>query len=180
MTKESPERYDGIAQALHWIMALAMIGLWLLGHSFEFVPKGPLRSEVIGLHKAVGVIVLVLAVARLSWRLARPQPSLPATMIGLERLVAKLGHVALYLMMFGLPVDGVLMSQSGDHQVSVFGLVLPVLVDKNDALNGLLKQGHEFLGWTLAVILIGHVAAALRHHLVLKDDVLLRMLPRRG
>lgn len=177
MTTTTIDRYDPVAKTLHWGMAAAIMALWVVGHMIDALPKGSMRSEVVGLHKAIGVVVLVLAVGRLAWRIARPQPALPPHMPPLEQLLAKLGHVGLYVLMIAIPVDGILMSQSAGYGVVVFGLGLPELVAKNDGLRELFKAGHEMLGWALAVVLAGHVAAALRHHLIVKDDVLRRMLP---
>ncbi|KIL97119.1 Cytochrome B561 [Paramagnetospirillum magnetotacticum MS-1] len=179
MNVTAPARYDAVAKSLHWVMAAGILALWVVGHMIDVIPKGPQRSEVIGLHKAIGCIMLVLAVARLAWRLAKPQPALPPSMSPAERMLAWAGHVALYLMMVLIPVDGILMSQTAGRDVSVFGLVLPKLLAKNEALNGVFKEGHEVLGWVLAVILIGHIAAALRHRFILKDDIMARMLPGR-
>ncbi|MBI3447020.1 MAG: cytochrome b [Magnetospirillum sp.] len=179
MTRAHSDRYDVVARILHWGMAAGILALWVVGHMIDAIPKGPARTEVVGLHKAIGVIMLVLAVGRLAWRLTRPAPPLPLSMPPLERLVAHAGHVALYGLMLLIPVDGILMSQSSGRDVSVFGLVLPVLVAKNDALKEIFKGGHEMLGWVLAALLIGHIAAALRHRFLLKDDIMARMLPGR-
>lgn len=179
MTEVVPARYDSVARVLHWVMAVAILALWVIGHMIDALPKGPVRSEVIGLHKGIGVILLVMAVARLAWRVARPQPALPVSMPAMERLIASAGHVGLYLLMVLIPLDGILLSQSAGREVSVFGLVLPVLVGKDDALKDVLKGGHVALGWILAVVLAGHVAAALRHRFILKDDIMARMLPGR-
>lgn len=173
------DRYDTVAMALHWLMALGIIALWLAGHLVELLPKGPARSEVIGVHKAVGVIILVLAVARLAWRFSHRQPALPDSMPPIERLLAHAGHLALYLLMIAIPLDGIVMSQGGGHPVAVFGLTLPTLVDKNDIVRGIFKEGHELLGWVLAVVVAGHVAAALRHRVILRDGIMERMLPKR-
>lgn len=174
----TPACYDPVAKGLHWLMALLVIGLWSVGLVMDDLPKGDVRSQVIGLHKAMGVVVLVLAMARLGWRLGHPAPELPATMPALERLAAKLGHWALYGLMIALPVDGILLSQAGGRVVNVFGVVLPTVLDKNEALKEIFETAHEAMGWLLAVVIAVHVAAALRHHFMLKDDVLTRMLPR--
>lgn len=179
MTTTASVHYDPVARVLHWGMAAAIMALWVIGHMTDTLPKGSMRSEVIGLHKTIGVIVLVLAVGRLAWRVARPQPSLPSSMPSVEQLLAKLGHVALYVLMLAIPVDGILMSQAAGRDVSVFGLTLPVLLAKNEGLRDIFKAGHGLFGWALAVVLAGHVAAALRHHLILKDEVLSRMLSGR-
>lgn len=175
-----PTQYDSVAKGLHWLMAVLIIGLWCVGLTMEEMPKGDLRSQIIGLHKAFGVVVLALVVVRLAWRASHAAPELPAAMPSLERLGAKLGHLALYGLMIALPVDGILMSQAGGRAVNVFGLVLPTLVEKNEEMKHFYGEGHELMAWILAVVLVVHVAAALRHHIVLKDDVLRRMLPERG
>ncbi|CAA7612330.1 Cytochrome B561 [Candidatus Terasakiella magnetica] len=174
------DSYDSVAKALHWIMAAVIIILWVVGHLIDAIPKGDFRSNIIGMHKAFGVVIAILAVARLTWRSTRPTPALPATMPPMEQFLAKLGHVALYVLMLAIPLDGVLLSQSGGRAVSVFGLVLPTIVEKSDALKSVFKQGHEVMGWMLALLLVAHVAAALRHHIILKDDILRRMMPGRG
>ena len=179
MSTGREDRYDNVAMALHWLMALGIIALWLAGHMVELLPKGPVRTEVIGVHKSVGVIILVLAVGRLAWRFTHIQPPLPASMPPWERLLAHAGHLGLYLLMVAIPLDGIVMSQGGGHAVSVFGLVLPTFVDKNDMVRSIFKEGHEVLGWILAVVLAGHVLAALRHRFVLHDGIMERMLPRR-
>ncbi|HLO77932.1 MAG TPA: cytochrome b [Magnetospirillum sp.] len=176
----TPTQYDPVAKTLHWLMAALIIGLWCVGLSLDELPKGDLRSQIIGMHKAFGVLVVVLAVVRLAWRATHAAPALPRTMPALEVLGAKLGHLALYGLMFALPIDGVLMSQAAGREVNVFGLVLPTMLEKNDGLKHLFGEGHEILAWTLAVVLLVHVAAAIRHHVMLKDDVLSRMLPGRG
>ncbi|MGE5476383.1 MAG: cytochrome b [Bacteroidales bacterium] len=176
----SPAQYDSVAKSLHWLMALLIIGLWCVGLVMEDMPKGDLRSQIIGMHKAFGVIVVVLAVVRLAWRATHAAPALPSVMPGWEQLAAKLGHLALYGLMFALPIDGILMSQSGGRDVNVFGFVLPTLVQKNDEMKHFFGEGHELMAWVLAAVLVVHVVAAVRHHVVLKDDVLRRMLPGRG
>lgn len=176
----SSSRYDPVAKSLHWLMAVLIIGLWGVGLGMEELPKGDLRSQIIGLHKALGVVVLALVVVRLAWRATHSAPPLPATMPAWEQLGAKLGHLALYGLMIAIPAAGILMSQSAGRDVNVFGWIVPTLVEKSDDLKEVFGEAHETLAWLLAVVLVVHVVAALRHHFMLKDDVLRRMLPRRG
>lgn len=176
----SSSRYDPVAKSLHWLMAVLIIGLWGVGLGMEELPKGDLRSQIIGLHKALGVVVLALVVVRLAWRATHSAPPLPATMPAWEQLGAKLGHLALYGLMIAIPAAGILMSQSAGRDVNVFGWIVPTLVEKSDDLKEVFGEAHETLAWLLAVVLVVHVVAALRHHFMLKDDVLSRMLPRRG
>lgn len=187
MTGESPvspssSSYDPLAKSLHWLMALLIIGLWSVGLMMEALPKGEFRGQVFGLHKAFGVVVLALALIRLGWRMTRGAPALPKAMTPFERNAARLGHLALYGLMILLPVDGILLSQSAGRAVTVLGWQLPTVIGKHDMLNELFEEAHGAMAWMLAAVVAVHAAAALRHHLVLKDDVLRRMLPqvRRG
>ncbi|MDO8605855.1 MAG: cytochrome b [Phaeospirillum sp.] len=180
MTATAPERYDPVARALHWGMAAAIMAIWVVGHMIDALPKGAMRTEVVGLHKSIGVVMLALVLGRLAWRVARPQPPLPNSMPMRERLTAQLGHITLYILMLAIPIDGILMSQSAGREVAVFGLALPTMVAKNDGLREAFKAGHGLLGWVLALVLAGHVVAVLRHHLILKDEILHRMLPGRS
>lgn len=170
-------RYDSVAIALHWLMALLLIGLFGLGLVLDDFPKGDLRGQLFGLHKAFGTLVLVLVTARLAWRLTHAAPALPDSMTGLEATLARLGHLALYALMIVLPLSGIVMSQAGDHPVSMFGWVLPTLVQPNHDLKEAFEEVHGVLAWGLAAVVGLHLLAALRHHFMLKDDVLARMLP---
>lgn len=170
-------RYDSLAMVLHWLMALMLVGLFVLGLVLEDLPKGDLRAQMFGIHKAFGALVLILAVARLAWRFTHPAPTLPDSMPAREVTLARLGHVALYALMLAVPLSGIVMSQAGDREVSMFGLVLPTLVQPNHDLKEVFEEVHGFLAWSLGVVVAGHVLATLRHRFLLKDDVLARMLP---
>lgn len=174
----SPVRYNGVAMALHWLMASLIIALWGLGLILDELPKGDLRSQMFGLHISTGVVILGLTVLRLGWRLIKPAPELPAAMVGVERFIAAAGHVALYALMALLPLVGIGIIETGGRALVVFGTqVLPTLMEKNPDLHDLAEGAHSTLAWILAVLVAGHALAALRHHFLLKDDVLARMLP---
>lgn len=174
-----PEAYPAAIKSLHWLMALLIIGLWVVGQLMGDLPKGDFRAQVYGWHKGLGVVVLALVLLRLTWRLGAGVPTLPATMHGPERLAAHAGHILLYLLMILLPVDGILLSQTGGRAVMLLGWPLPTLIGKNDGLHEMFEIGHAVMGWGLALLLLGHVGAALRHHYILGDAVLVRMLPGR-
>lgn len=173
----APDRHDSVTISIHWLMAALLIGLWAVGLAMDELPKGELRAQVFGLHKSFGVLALALVVVRLSWRLTHRAPTLPATMPNWEQAAAHLGHAVLYGLMIALPLSGAIMSQAGGREVSLFGLVLPTLVQPNHDLKEAFEEVHEILAWILAVIVGGHVLAALRHQLLLADGVLSRMLP---
>jgi cytochrome b561 len=176
MTKPEQDRYDLVTRLLHWGMAAAILLLWGTGHVIDALPKGPLRVGVIVNHKSIGLAMLVLVLGRLAWRLTR-RYRLRDILAPLQRRLALAGHAALYALMVAQPLSGIAMSQAGGHEVSLFGvLALPALIAKDAALQALFKAAHGLLGWGLALVVVGHVAAALYHRFVRRDAILDRML----
>jgi cytochrome b561 len=180
-------RYDGVAMALHWLTALAVLGLLVVGLVMTDLPRGSaLQFVLFQGHKSVGITVLLLTVARLAWRLAHRPPPLPASMPPWERAAAHAGHLGLYLFLLAMPLTGwALVSASPLNIPTVLYGVLPwphlpilaTLADKKPVAAALATT-HGALAWILIALLVVHVGAALRHHVLLKDDVLRRMVPR--
>lgn len=177
----SDRRYGAVALSLHWIVAGLVFAAIAIGAYMTDLPLGPDAIEVYNLHKSLGILILVLMVPRLLWRLVSPAPPLPDSMAGAERLAAKASHLLLYCLLLAQPVIGILHSNAANFPIVVFdSLTLPSLIGPDDALKNLLTTVHGVAGWTILGLVLLHVAAALRHHLVLKDDILRRMLPGRG
>lgn len=143
------------------------------------LPLGIKKIAMLARHKSVGITILMLAVARLGWRLAnREHPPLPDTLKPYERVLAHVTHVGLYVVLFAMPISGWIMSSARNFPVSWFGLFqLPDFVAPNKALYDAMVTTHGTLAVALFVIVTLHVLGALKHHFVLKDDVLRRMLP---
>ena len=169
------EKYNAGARALHWLIAILIVGNIASGLLHE-----PLENvaSLIPAHKAIGMTVLVLSLVRIGWRMAWTAPAYPATMTPIEMLASKLVHLLLYGFMIAMPVSGWIIASGGKYPLSWFGLFdLPKLpVVKDSALAGIGHEFHELGGWVLLILVLGHVAAALRHHFVLKDGILKRML----
>jgi cytochrome b561 len=169
------DRYTKVARALHWAIALLILfNLWL-GFAHDALPKD---WKVMPVHKSVGLTVLALTLVRIGWRLTHPAPPLPARTPAWERLVAQVTHIGFYVLMLALPLTGWIMSSAGDRPLNWFFLfdVPKFGVAKGDAITGISHEGHEILGFVFAALILLHVAAALRHHFILKDGVLRRML----
>jgi cytochrome b561 len=176
--RNTPTRWGHIAQFLHWLIVILIIIQVVLASIAEDLPIGPKKIEVYAWHKSVGITILCLAVLRLLWRRANPTPELPSTLKPYERVLAKVTHVGLYVLLFAQPLTGWMMTSARGFPVSWFGfLQLPDFVPKNQALYNAMKETHDTLALALYVIVFLHVAAALKHHFFLKDDVLRRMLP---
>lgn len=174
-------RYTRTAIFLHWLVALGLIGTFALGFYMHDLPLSPDKLKFYAWHKWAGMSLLVLVVVRLAWRMSHRAPELPSTMTSLARQAAHAAHWLLYALMLAIPLSGWLMSSAQGFQVVWFGVLpLPDLVPRNAELGALLKDVHVVLNYSLLVVVIGHVGAALQHHFVRKDTVLMRMLPFRG
>lgn len=176
--KTMTPRYTRTAIFLHWLVALGLIGTFALGFYMQDLPLSPNKLKLYSWHKWAGMTLLVLIVLRLAWRLTHRAPELPPGMGPLARFAAHAGHWLLYVLMLAIPVSGWLMSSAQGFSVMWFGIVpLPDLVSRNAELGSLLRDIHIALNYTLLVAVIGHVGAALQHHFIKKDAVLMRMLP---
>lgn len=172
------ERYGFVAITLHWLMALLILGAILLGLYMVDLDLSPRKLKLYSWHKWVGVTVFLLAVIRTFWRLTHLAPPLPAHMPRWQHAASQGTHLAIYVLLFAIPLSGWLMSSAFGFQVIYFGVLpIPDLLTKNKELAEQLKELHELLNISLWVLLLLHVAAALKHHLIDRDTVLHRMLP---
>mgnify|MGYP001810780026 CR=1 FL=1 len=172
--------YGALARALHWWMAALMIGLIGLGLFMTAQPDGDPKWALYDLHKSLGVLAFSLLLIRIVWRRITPPPPLPISMNGLEAFAAHAGHLLLSAAMVALPLTGYLDSAFGGYHISVFGLFdIPMLFEKNKTLFDLTVQAHRWIGWSLGLLVLAHAGAALKHHFIQRDDVLLRMLKDR-
>lgn len=182
-------RWGWPAKTLHWVIAILIIGLLVVGTYMTGLVEGMERFELTQLHKSFGFLVFVLACARVIWRWASPKvPGLPADTPRFQVLAVQMTHFGLYALMFLLPLSGWLMASASplndpDAYIyiknEVFGLFeLPDPIHPGDkSLETTLAAIHEYAGYALAVLLALHVGGALFHHFVEKDNVLTRMLP---
>lgn len=173
------EHYASTLVVLHWLMLLVIIGVYGCIELRELFPKGSDVREALKMwHFMLGLLVLVLAVARVIVRLqAGPAPRIVPPSPAWQLLLARLVHLALYALMLGLPLAGWVILSAAGKPIPFFGLELPPLVGENEALSKQLKGLHE-LGGKTGYGLIGlHAAAALFHHYVQRDNTLQHMLP---
>lgn len=181
------------ARLLHWSMAVLILGLLGLGWTMVNVVGTAdlvLRFRLTQLHKSFGFVVFALALLRLGWRAANPSPRAPEG-AAWEKAAAKGAHFALYGLMLVLPLSGWLMASASPlndpgafpFQVRnmVFGLFeLPDPIHPGDrGLEAALKAVHWWAAVALAGLLLAHAGAAMVHHLVRRDRVLMRMLTGR-
>lgn len=171
-------RYTRTAIALHWLVALGLIGTFALGFYMLDLPISPTKLKLFSWHKWAGVTLFLLVLIRLTWRLSHPVPPLPATMPAVVRFTSHTLHWLMYVLMLAIPLSGWLMSSAKGFQTVWLGVMpLPDVLSKDVALGDRLTVVHEILNFTLMGLAIVHTIAALKHHFIDHDDILTRMLP---
>jgi len=174
--RNTRQRYGALAQLFHWLVALGFVGQFALAWYMEGLPNGPFKIELYNLHKSIGVTILAVAVLRVLWRWANPVPPMPAGSAKWEVMASRASHVLLYGLLFAQPITGLLFSLYSSFPTIIWGRSLPD-PGTSEAVQDLFMAAHGYLSWAILGLVAVHVAAALRHHLILKDDVLRRMWP---
>jgi cytochrome b561 len=172
-------RYTRTAIAFHWLIALLIVCGFSLGWVMTDIPGfTPTKLRYFSWHKWIGVTVLALVVLRILWRATHAAPPLPTGMPAWQRAAAQVAHLALYVLMVLIPVSGYLYSSAANVPVVYLGLVpLPRLIAPDPVLKVVLKNVHIALNYTLLVLVVLHVVAALKHQWLDRDGLLSRMLP---
>jgi cytochrome b561 len=165
------------AIVLHWLLAVAIVANFSLGIYMHELPISPWRLKLFNWHKWAGITILAFSALRLLWRLSHPPP--PDVPMPLwQRRLAHGVHRALYVLFFAVPLAGWAHSSAAGFPVVVFGMLpLPDWVPVNPMLAKALKGTHELLASALGLLVLLHVAAALKHHLIDRDGLLHRMRP---
>ena len=173
-------RYNALSIGLHWLMLLLLIAVYATIELREIFPKGSDPRELIKTwHFMLGLSVLALALLRLLVNITRPAPEITPEPPRWQKWLSKLMHLALYALMIGMPLAGWLILSAAGKPIPFFGLQLPALIAESKSSAGLIKEIHETVG-TAGYFLIGlHAAAALYHHYLVRDNTLLRMMPKR-
>ena len=174
------QRYTGVAIGLHWLIGLMIVTSLGVGLYMVSLSLSPDKLRLYSWHKWAGVTIFMLVLVRSLWRLTHPAPPLPDDVPVWQRKVAEATHYALYALMIVIPLTGWLMSSAKGFQTVYFGVVpIPDLLAKNEGLGETLALVHRYLNYSMIGLVIAHIAAALKHHFIDKDDILRRMLPAR-
>jgi len=186
--KNNEATFGWPAIVMHWIMAIGIIFMLCLGLWMVSLPNGLDKLKLFGLHKSLGVLIFFFVAFRYLWRQINFQPCVPREnqrgwiypewMYKCMNFFAHYWHVAIYFMIFLLPISGWLMSTAYGFPVSVFGwFTLPSIIPANKENAELLKTIHDWTAYVLIFFIIVHTFASLFHHFILKDIVMKRMLP---
>jgi cytochrome b561/polyisoprenoid-binding protein YceI len=178
MLRNTSERWGTVSQLLHWVIVALVATQFTLAYLAAGLPLGLHKLALLARHKSFGITILALALVRLAWRLSSRGPGVPENLNAVERRLASGTHAGLYACLFLMPLTGWLMSSAKKYPVSWFGLAqLPDLVAPNEALFSTLRAVHQSISYALLALILLHVAGALRHQFVLKDNLMKRMLP---
>lgn len=168
-------RYDAVARIFHWSIALLIFyaaGAILIG---DELPRGAVRSFLSTTHRTAGTLVFALLIFRVLWRLFHKPPALPSNMTPFQQRMAHFGHLGLYVMMAVVPLVGIALTfrRGGTIDFGIFQIVSPFEADR--AASKPIKEVHEFVAYVLFALVGVHIAAALWHQYVKRDDIMARM-----
>jgi cytochrome b561 len=175
---EGAARYTNTAIVLHWLIAVAVLGLVGWGWWMQTIPKIPVgpRVDAFNLHKSIGMTVLLLMLVRIGWRARhRPPPFVP--MPRWQAQLAQAVHLLLYACLIIQPLSGYLGSAFSGYPVRFFGVVLPAWAPKSDALKDALSLVHLVDSWVLVGALALHFAGTVKHALLQGDGSFGRIWP---
>jgi cytochrome b561 len=178
MARNSVALWGWPAKLLHWVGAILI--LLLLGHGWwmtHLAARADRLAHYNG-HAALGYDLLVLLILRLLWRWTNPVPTLPDNLQPWERFAARAGHVGLYLLMLAASFSGWALAGTFRTPMNkdAFGLPVPLIYTSQDrAMHNLLEQSHTILSYLLLALIVVHIAGALRHHFVKRNNILRRM-----
>lgn len=190
-------KYTKTAILLHWLIALGIIVMFGLGWYMTDLPKeGPkamaydlfdlgiftwqlpeevtARTFYFNLHKSIGVTLLLLIAIRVYWRLTHEPPALLSSIKAWERKLADTVHKVFYLLMVAMPVSGLIMATYSKYGVKWFGIPLIPGLD-NKAIRENFVEVHEIVGFVLLLLIVLHIAGALKHKFIDKDETMKRM-----
>jgi cytochrome b561 len=171
------QNFGIVAKLFHWSAALLVFALLPIGWYMHDLPRGLEKFRYVELHKSLGLLLLLFMIGRSLWRAHNPPPPLPADLPGWEIWAAKLTHWALYGLLFLQVFAGMGLVWTANSPLTFFGwFALPNPLQPDKALHELGEELHELFAFGIVILLVMHIGAALRHHFILKNDILRRML----
>ena len=195
--KQTPSRYTKTAIVLHWLIAIFIALMFVLGwymaelpkeapkqlaydlfdlgvYTWQLAEEASPRTFYFNLHKSLGLTVLALIVLRILWRITHTPPAALSSYKAIEKKVATATHHSLYLLMLAVPVTGLIMAINSKYGVKWFGMDVIAGLD-NKPMREFFECTHEFVGIVLLVLIGIHLLGALKHKFIDKDDTMSRM-----
>lgn len=178
MLRNTEKGWGSVARALHWGTGALILGMFAYGLWMSEFPAREDRAYHYAIHASVGISLLALMVARLIWRAVNPTPIPPSGAARWEITAARLGHVGLYVLVFGTLFAGWFLAGSGRATLdyALFGIIpMPNMLGTGSPYHEFLEEAHELLAYAMIALVAVHVAAAIWHERVKRDGVLARM-----
>lgn len=173
---DTGENYDSVAITLHWLTAFLVIVQFALGQSWDWFPR-PTRHLMVVTHMSLGIILTLVVLARILWRFAF-RHHVQSLETGLVRIASTTVHYLLYALLVAQALLGFLARWEGNEAMSFFGLQIPSpFIGPGKEVADQIQDIHNWVGWAIIIVALGHALAALYHYYVLHDRVLGRMLP---
>ena len=169
--------YTPVARVLHWLTAVLVLSLLPIGFTMTHLDEGPLQDSLYHLHESIAATLIPVIVIRLIYRVTHKPVPLPAEIPALQRLGAETVHWLLYALLVAQTIVGWIGASAYGAPITIFGLLnLPPIWPKDSDFSEDVLLVHDVIGYSIAVLACAHIGAALFHHFVQKDRVLLRMV----
>ena len=180
MLRNSQSDWGLPSKILHWLGAIAILVLLLHGWWMVHMTPRPERAVNYAWHAAIGYDLLVLLILRLLWRWFNPVPAMPDNLQQWEVIAARVGHIGLYVLLFGASLTGWALAGTFRRPIAqdLFGIPIPQLLSgpgPDRIYHDLFEEAHMILSYLLAALVVVHVAGSLRHHFIKRNDVMRRM-----
>lgn len=176
-------RYAVVHRLLHWLIAILVLFAFAFGATIGFFGFTGLRETfgaagtdfIYTAHKTLGVLVLGFMVLRLLTRFTFGKPDYATPLPTSQRIASQVVHGLFYVLLIAMPVLGWLATASGGFPVHLFTIELPGLIGRDDALSQTLFLWHQYVGYALVALILLHIAGALYHWRIRRDEVMQRM-----
>lgn len=176
MLRNTQYSYGSVSKIFHWIIAVLIMSMLAAGFTMFNLKASPLKWQLYSIHKATGVVILMLVALRLIWRLSNIRVESSSDLSIVVRHLANISHNLLYVMIFLMPVSGILMSLTGGRNIDIFGLYTIKSLTDNIELSSYLVLIHQYSAIILSCLIVIHICAALYHHYIRRDNVLIQMI----
>jgi cytochrome b561 len=175
LIRDSAAGYGLVTRLTHWAMALGVVflfglGLWMVTLDYY----SPYYTSAPDVHRSVGILLLILLMARFGWRLVNPRPD-DGELAPWERTASRIVHWGFYPLLLALMVSGYLISTADGRPIEVFNwFSVPSLVQRK-GLEDSAGEVHEVLAYLTIALVVVHAAASLKHHFIDRSRILVRM-----
>ncbi len=180
--RNTATEYGSIAKWLHWIVAILIICMLILGTVMTELDKtNPIRLTLYMIHKSTGATILALFIIRIIWRWTNPTPALPSEIPAWQQRSAKWMHILFYILIIVMLLSGMIMSTAGNHPIPFWGLFtfkIP-FVPHSKTVGHFFGNVHQTLAWAIAVLLVLHIGVVFKHHCKDKIKIMHRMMPKK-